>query len=165
MAQSNPRQDTIITTHSPADTETLGQKIGARLRPGDLLALSGELGAGKTCFVRGLARGWGAAERPTSPTFTLINQYHGPDGRLMYHVDCYRLENANDAWSTGLEDVLASGEIVVLEWPERIAEILPGERVWVSIESPGEDERELRFSAVGPRAEELLRGIEDPTAG
>lgn len=160
MTASEQAQAAVITTHSPEDTEALGQRLGALIEPGDVIALSGALGAGKTCFVRGLARGWGAVERPTSPTFTLINEYHRPDGAgQMYHVDCYRLENAGDAWSTGLEDVLASGDIVVIEWPERIADILPGARLWIGIDSPGETDREFHLSASGARAEALLREL------
>lgn len=154
-------QEVIITTHSPEDTEALGDRLGALLEPGDLVALSGLLGAGKTCFVRGLARGWGAAERPTSPTFTLINEYHRQGSvQRMFHVDCYRLEGAGDAWSTGLEDILASGEVVVIEWPERIEDILPGLRLWISIDSPGETDREFRLSASGARAEALLKALD-----
>ena len=161
MTQSAQITATItLTTHSPEETEALGERLGAALHPGDVLALSGELGAGKTCLVRGLARGWGADERPTSPTFTLINHYHRlSDGARMVHVDCYRLADARDAWSTGLEDVLASGDIVVIEWPERIREALPAAYLWAGIDSPGEDERVFHFSASGERAEELIRAI------
>ena len=150
----------VIITHSPESTEALGERLGALLGPGDVIALSGLLGAGKTCLVRGLARGWGAAERPTSPTFTLINEYHRRgSAERMFHVDCYRLEGAGDAWSTGLEDVLASGEIVVIEWPERIQDILPGARLWIGIDSPGDTDREFRLAASGPRAEALLKAL------
>jgi tRNA threonylcarbamoyladenosine biosynthesis protein TsaE len=161
MTHASQAQDTTtLTTHSPAATESLGERLGALLRPGDVIALSGDLGAGKTCFVRGLARGWGAAERPTSPTFTLINQYHRQvDAARMAHVDCYRLEDARDAWSTGLEDILASGDIVVIEWPERIREILPPDRLWIAIDSPAETDREFHISASGPRASDLLRAL------
>src|SRR5512139_771414 len=98
MTHTSQTRDTItLVTHSPEATEALGERLGVRLLPGDVIALSGELGAGKTCFVRGLARGWGAMERPTSPTFTLINLYHRQaDAVQMAHVDCYRLENARD---------------------------------------------------------------------
>ena len=161
MTQAAQTQATMtLTTHSPEATEALGERLGAQLRPGDVIALSGELGAGKTCLVRGLARGWGAAERPTSPTFTLINHYHRPaDGARMVHVDCYRLVDARDAWSTGLEDVLASGDIVVVEWPERIGEALPSAHLWVGIDSPGEDDRVFHFSASGERAGDLIRAL------
>jgi tRNA threonylcarbamoyladenosine biosynthesis protein TsaE len=163
MAATGKFQDTILMTHSPERTEDLGAQLGAQLQPGDLIALSGSLGAGKTCFVRGLARGWGAVERPTSPTFTLINEYHRQgDSHRMFHVDCYRLEGAGDAWSTGLEDVFASGDVVVVEWPERIPELLPGERLWIAIHSPGQDDREFRLSASGSRAETLLRALAAP---
>jgi tRNA threonylcarbamoyladenosine biosynthesis protein TsaE len=160
MDHSEQANATILKTNSPAETEALGERLGASLRPGDLIALAGELGAGKTCLVRGLARGWGAQERPTSPTFTLINEYHQKDGLArMYHVDCYRLEDARDAWSTGLEDVLASGEIVVIEWPERVREILPTDLLWIEIDSTDENSRELRLKAAGSRAGELMAAL------
>jgi tRNA threonylcarbamoyladenosine biosynthesis protein TsaE len=146
-----------LATHSPLETEHLGQHLGQHLQPGDLICLAGDLGAGKTCFVRGLARGWGAVERPTSPTFTLINEYHRQaDARRLYHVDCYRLGSARDAQSTGLDDVLASGDVVVIEWPERILAILPDQRLWIALRDAGEIDRLLLISASGPRAEALL---------
>lgn len=146
-----------ITTNSPEQTEALGERLGWRLRPGDIICLSGVLGAGKTCLVRGLARGWGAVERPTSPTFTLINEYHraGSSAR-MYHVDCYRLADTGDAWSTGLEDVLASGEIVVIEWPERIGALLAGDCLRVTIQDEGVTRRSFALAGAGRRSQELL---------
>src|SRR5687767_4578803 len=96
-----------LTSDSPADTERLGERLGALLDAGDLLCLSGTLGAGKTRLVRGLARGWGAQEHATSPTFTLVNEYTRPndEGLRFYHVDCYRMESIVDAISTGIEDL------------------------------------------------------------
>jgi tRNA threonylcarbamoyladenosine biosynthesis protein TsaE len=147
-----------LITHAPAETEQLGERIGARLRAGDLLCLAGELGAGKTCLTRGLARGWGAVERPTSPTFTLVNEYRRADGARMYHVDCYRLSGEADAWTTGLDDLFDQG-VVVIEWPERIGGALPVERLWVAIGDLGGEDRQLVFSASGERAGELMDGL------
>jgi tRNA threonylcarbamoyladenosine biosynthesis protein TsaE len=162
MPKTDPAPQATLT-HSPDETEALGERLGARLQPGDVIALSGELGAGKTCFVRGLARGWGALERPTSPTFTLINEYHRQTGsERLYHVDCYRLEDAGDARSTGLEDVLAADEVVVIEWPERIKDLLPGSYLWLAIDSLGETDREFHASAFGARADSLLGALAVP---
>jgi tRNA threonylcarbamoyladenosine biosynthesis protein TsaE len=149
-----------LTTHAPAETERLGERIGARLRAGDVLCLAGDLGAGKTCLTRGLARGWGAVERPTSPTFTLVNEYHRADGARMYHVDCYRLSGEADAWTIGLDDLFDQG-VVVIEWPERIGGALPTERLWVAIRDLGGEDRRFTFAAVGGRARELVSGLED----
>src|SRR5512139_2454379 len=111
-----PAVEVVISTDSPEQTEEFGESVGALLLPGDLICLSGDLGAGKTCLVRGIGRGWGALERPTSPTFTLVNEYHRhADARRLVHVDCYRLEDVRDAWSTGLEDLLESNEMIVIE--------------------------------------------------
>ncbi len=150
-----------IVTHRPEETERLGESLGKWLQSGDVLCLSGELGAGKTCLVRGLARGWGAVDHPTSPTFTLINEYQRErDSQRFYHVDAYRLQNAEDAWSLGLEDVLDAAGVVVVEWAERIREALPAQVLWITIEDMGEDDRRLRFEPVGGRAEALIKGLE-----
>jgi tRNA threonylcarbamoyladenosine biosynthesis protein TsaE len=149
-----------ITTHTAAETERLGQKLGGHLRSGDLLCLAGDLGAGKTCLTRGLARGWGAVDHVTSPTFTLINEYRRlRDGQRFYHVDCYRLADEADAWTTGLEDVLDGRAVVVIEWPERIRSILPDERLWLQIRDLGGDSREFTLVAYGERAGRLLDAL------
>ena len=155
---TNERQpDAILVTNTPAETERLGELIGAQLEGGDVVCLSGTLGAGKTCLVRGLARGWGAVEHPTSPTFTLINEYRRPEGsQRFYHVDCYRLAGAADAWTTGLEELFDPVGIMVIEWPERILELLPAERLWVEIRDLGDTSREFTLAAAGHRALDLL---------
>jgi tRNA threonylcarbamoyladenosine biosynthesis protein TsaE len=147
----------VLTTSSPSETEQLGEQIGALLQGGDVLCLSGTLGAGKTCLVRGLARGWGAIERPTSPTFTLINQYRRVQGsQPFYHVDCYRLAGTVDAWTTGLEELFDPSSVMVIEWPERILDILPAERLWIDIRDLGDTSREFALAASGQRALALL---------
>src|SRR5574341_968810 len=149
-----------LTTRSPHETERLGERLGKHLQSGDIVCLSGELGSGKTCFTRGLARGWGAVERPTSPTFTLINEYHRPgDALRLFHMDCYRLADADEAWTTGMEDVLDASGVLVIEWPERIAALLPPGRLWVVFRDMGEQTREIIFSAEGDRAVSLLAAI------
>jgi tRNA threonylcarbamoyladenosine biosynthesis protein TsaE len=147
-----------ITTHSLAETERLGERLGAALRDGDLLCLSGPLGAGKTTLTRGLARGWGAVQRVTSPTFTLINEYRRPaDATRFFHVDCYRLSGPLDAVTTGLEDALDAPGVVAIEWPERIAEMLPAERLWIAIADAGPGARRFTFRADGARAVKLKK--------
>lgn len=149
-----------IVSESPQETERLGERLGAALRPGDVLCLSGELGAGKTCLTRGLARGWGADARVTSPTFTLINEYRRPgDGLRFHHVDAYRLLSADDALTTGLDDVLDAPGVVAIEWPERIAPALPEDCLWVSLEAGAPGHRTLTFRAAGPRGAALLAAL------
>ncbi len=107
-------------SHSPADTEALGEKFGRRAQRGLVLALSGDLGAGKTQFVRGVARGLGCAGRVHSPTFTLVNEYGG--GRLkLFHLDLYRLETAEQILSAGIEEFLSPDGVSVIEWAERLS--------------------------------------------
>lgn len=150
-----------ITTHSPEETEALGERLGRRLEPGDVLCLSGNLGAGKTALTRGLARGWGAIERPTSPTFTLINEYRRADGSArFYHVDAYRLSGPVEAMTTGIEDVLDAPGVTVIEWPERIETLLPADRLWIDIETGGPGERTFILRPQGPRARALVEGLE-----
>lgn len=149
-----------MTSKSPQETEQLGERLGAVLRSGDVLCLSGELGAGKTCLTRGLARGWGADARVTSPTFTLINEYRRPgDALRFHHVDAYRLADADDALTTGLDDVLDAPGVVVIEWPERIAPALPEDCLWVSIADDGPGCRTFTFRAEGPRGAALLEAL------
>ncbi|MEY4916182.1 MAG: hypothetical protein RL616_95 [Verrucomicrobiota bacterium] len=106
-------------SHSPADTEALGEKFGRAATRGWVIALSGDLGAGKTQFVRGVARGLGCAGRVHSPTFTLVNEYGG--GRLkLFHLDLYRLETATQLLSAGIEEYLSPDGMSVVEWAERI---------------------------------------------
>ena len=150
-----------IVTHSPLETERLGGRLGIHLESGDVVCLEGDLGTGKTCLVRGLAHGWGQLGRVTSPTFTLINEYRrASDHTRFYHVDCYRLDNATEAWSLGLEDVLTAPGVVAVEWAERIRAILPAEALWVHIEDAGNDQRRLKLMAYGMRAAALLRSVD-----
>jgi len=148
-------------TASTAETETLGRRIGKQMAAGDLLLLTGTLGAGKTCLARGLAAGWGAVEQPTSPTFTLINEYHRESDKIrFYHADCYRLRGEVDAISTGIEDVLNSDDVLVIEWPERIVGLLPDAWLHIKIEATGDDRRTFSFTACGERAVEFLREVQ-----
>jgi len=108
-----------IISHSPAETEALGEQLGRGARHGLVVSLSGELGAGKTQLVRGVARGLGVTGRVHSPTFTLINEYSG--GRLMlFHLDLYRLETADQILSAGVEEFLSPDGVAIIEWAERL---------------------------------------------
>ncbi len=106
-------------SHSPAETESLGERFGRTVKSGQVIALSGDLGAGKTQFVRGLARGLGVSGRVHSPTFTLVNEYGG--GRLkLFHLDLYRLETAHQILNAGIEEYLSPAGVAVIEWAERL---------------------------------------------
>ncbi len=113
-----------IISHSPAETFSMGEKLASSLRAGDVLALDGDLGAGKTQFIKGIAAGLGHTGAVTSPTFTLVHEYTG--GRLpLYHFDFYRLDSDDDALRIGLDDYLAGGGIVAIEWAGKFPRLLP----------------------------------------
>ena len=132
-----------ILTSSEEETVGAGEQLGASLRPGDVVLLTGQLGAGKTAFVRGLARGVGAvADDVSSPTFTLIQEYNG--GRApLHHVDLYRLQ-AVEVADLGLDELVSGGDIVAIEWAERWDE-RPDDAIEVRIEDTGEDRRQIRI--------------------
>jgi tRNA threonylcarbamoyladenosine biosynthesis protein TsaE len=126
-------------TNSPAETEKIGAALGAILPAGTILAYRGDLGAGKTAFTRGLARGLGYAEPVTSPTYTIVNEYLG--GRLpLFHFDMYRLGSSDDLWDIGWEDYLERGGICAVEWSENVEDALEG-AISVTIEKTGEESR------------------------
>ena len=128
-------------TNSPEETEKVGQALGNVLRPGTILAYEGDLGAGKTAFTRGLARGLGAKEQVTSPTYTIVNEYLG--GRLpLFHFDMYRLASSDDLWDIGWEDYLDRGGVCAVEWSENVAEAME-DAVMICIEKTGEDSRRI----------------------
>ena len=130
-------------THNEAETEALGARLGAVLRPGTVLAYVGTLGMGKTAFTRGLARGLGYTGRVTSPTFNIVNEYEG--GRLpLFHFDMYRLDDADALFDIGWEDYLDRSGVCAVEWSERVSEALPEDTVWVNIaRCPEEDGRRI----------------------
>jgi tRNA threonylcarbamoyladenosine biosynthesis protein TsaE len=137
-------------------TRELGAHLGTLVRAGDILALQGDLGAGKTNFVQGLARGMQITEDVNSPTFILANEYRG--GRLpLYHIDAYRVQDAREARGFGLDDYLDGDGVTVIEWAERVRAALPSDVLWIEFEYLGENERRLTCSAHGTRAADLLR--------
>ena len=125
-------------SHSVEETEELGRRLGAALRPGAAVAYRGELGAGKTAFTRGLARGLGCTARVTSPTFTIVNEYDGPVP--LFHFDMYRLSGPEDLFDIGWDDYLARGGVCAVEWSERAADVLPEGTVSVTIARHRENE-------------------------
>src|SRR2546425_3609147 len=121
-----------ITSARPEETEGAGERLGRTLGPGDVVALTGELGAGKTCFVQGIARGVGVTTRPTSPTFVLVNEYRG---RLpVHHVDAYRTNSVTELADLGLEEMIDGDAVTVIEWAEKAGPLLPKRTIHVHIE-------------------------------
>ena len=130
------------TTNSPEETEALGASLAQELEPGAVLAFTGDLGAGKTAFVRGLARGLGCPGRVTSPTFTIVNEYEG--GRLpLFNFDMYRLGSADELFDIGWEDYLARGGVCAVEWSENVAEALEADCLRVDIRRGERDNQRI----------------------
>jgi tRNA threonylcarbamoyladenosine biosynthesis protein TsaE len=148
-------------SHSPEQTRRLGMRLGALLRAGDVVCLQGELGAGKTTLVQGLAAGWGSLDPVSSPTFILVNVYRRPNEDQLFHFDTYRLESASEAEELDLDAMLNAGPLVI-EWPERMAGVLPSERLWIRLEYIDETQRALSFQATGHRSQQILNSIANP---
>lgn len=131
----------VFYTNAPEETERLGEKLGKILSPGTVIAYRGDLGAGKTAFTRGLARGLGANDRVTSPTYTIVNEYLG--GRCpLFHFDMYRLGSSDELFDIGWEDYLARNGICAVEWSERVTDALE-EPLTICIEKTGENTRKI----------------------
>lgn len=136
------RVETVIS-RSPDETQAVGARLGARLGSGAVVACTGELGAGKTCFLQGLARGLGVTADVTSPTFVLVNQYRG---RLpVYHLDAYRTGSLTELVDLGLEEMLHGDGVTVIEWADKLVPLLPARTIHVSIHGLGDEPREIRI--------------------
>jgi tRNA threonylcarbamoyladenosine biosynthesis protein TsaE len=150
----------VISSKSASETIQIGKNIGSLLQPGDVVALVGELGVGKTQLVKGLAEGVGVG-KPTyisSPSFTLINEYLG---RVpFYHIDLFRLEQEKEVEELGLEDYFQAGGITAIEWADKIAPLLPEEILWIDIHYTGENTRSLEINGKGKHYQELLSEIQ-----
>ena len=128
-------------TNSPEETEALGEKLAKLLTPGAILAYRGDLGAGKTAFTRGLARGLDCREQVTSPTYTIVNEYL--TGRLpLFHFDMYRLASSDDLWDIGWEDYLDRGGVCAVEWSENVDDAMEN-AIYVTIQKTGENSRRI----------------------
>ena len=135
-------------TNSPEETEKIGERLAQKLVPGTVLAYRGDLGAGKTAFTRGLARGLGYREPVTSPTYTIVNEYLG--GRLpLFHFDMYRLQSDDDLWDIGWEDYLDRGGVCAVEWSENVADAMPDGTVYVTIQRSPEGENTRKITITG----------------
>lgn len=130
------------TTSSADETEQLAANIASKLRSGDVLAFRGGLGAGKTAFTRGLARGLGVIDDVSSPTFAIINEYRGT-GMTLYHFDMYRITDYDGLYSTGFFDYLDSGGVLAIEWSENIEAVLPEHTITITITPTGEHTRQI----------------------
>ena len=145
-------------SRSPEQTRSIGMRLGGALQAGDVICLQGNLGAGKTTFAQGIARGWGSLDPVSSPTFIIVNVYRRADQSQLFHMDAYRLDSTPEAEELDLDSMLAQGALLI-EWPERINGLVPSERLWVQLEHIDEEERELKFKSSGKRYDGLLEII------
>ena len=135
-------------THSPEETEAIGEKLAKNLAPGTVLAYRGDLGAGKTAFTRGLARGLGYTEPVTSPTYTIVNEYLS--GRMpLFHFDMYRMSSSDELFDIGWEDYLDRGGVCAVEWSENIEAALPESYLAVDIRRKSDCERDIEIKPIG----------------
>jgi len=154
------REQSIVTTRNVKETLAVGEQLGRRLERGDVVALYGELGSGKTTLTKGIARGLRIQAEVFSPTFTLIHEY---PGRLpLYHVDLYRIQDEEEIWNLGIEEYLYGEGVTVIEWADRMQSLLPSVRLDVSLRAIGEEEREIEFRA---HSERLSRIAEETASG
>ena len=136
-----------LYSRSEEETERLGERLGKLLRPGDVVAFTGGLGMGKTCFVRGMARGMGLDVPVYSPTFSLVNEYRGE--KALYHFDMYRIGDLDDLYSTGFFDYLDTDAVLAVEWSENIAGALPEHTITVAFARDGDEARTITVKGDG----------------
>jgi tRNA threonylcarbamoyladenosine biosynthesis protein TsaE len=134
------------TSSSPEETEAIGRRLARCLKPGMIIALKGTLGAGKTCLTKGIASGLGITENITSPTYTIISEYHGTIP--LYHIDAYRLHSDDDFESTGAGEYLGGQGVAIVEWPERIPASIPKDAVSIQVVITGPQNRTFRIEGI-----------------
>jgi tRNA threonylcarbamoyladenosine biosynthesis protein TsaE len=154
------RKSLRYLTSSDQETINLGRRLGSVLKEGDVIAMAGELGSGKTWFTKGIATGLGVAEEfiITSPSFALVNEYSGRCP--LFHMDIYRLEDISEFFSAGLDEYFYGGGVVVMEWADRWPSVLPEWRVEVKFEIVAEQTRAITFSGDHARTREILENLE-----
>jgi tRNA threonylcarbamoyladenosine biosynthesis protein TsaE len=153
-----------FSSRSPEQTRRLGIRLGKELQAGDVVCLQGDLGAGKTTFVQGVALGWGSQDSVSSPTFIIVNVYRRGDEARLFHMDAYRLDSALEAAELDLEAMLAQGALLI-EWPERVQELIPAECLWIRFEHVDEEEREMKLKSTGKRYDDLLQVVRQAANG
>jgi tRNA threonylcarbamoyladenosine biosynthesis protein TsaE len=153
-----------LFSNSADQTRRLGMQLGSLLRTGDLICLEGDLGAGKTTLVQGIAAGWKSASAVTSPTFVLVNIYKRPDGARLAHLDAYRLESAKEAEPLDIDLLLTQGPVVI-EWAQKIEAALPAERLWMKLFWIDEGRRRLEIAPQGDRYQPIAAGLQETVFG
>jgi tRNA threonylcarbamoyladenosine biosynthesis protein TsaE len=162
LKQELPSVDFL--SHSPEQTRLIGMALGRSLQTGDVICLQGDLGAGKTTFVQGIAQGWSSRDAVSSPTFIIINVYRDSGAGRLFHLDAYRLNSVLEAEELDLNSMLAQGPLII-EWPERMEGLIPPEHLWVMLDHVDQEERRMSFFSHGNRYDDLLEVVRDATAG
>jgi tRNA threonylcarbamoyladenosine biosynthesis protein TsaE len=139
-------------------------RLGALVKSGHTICLTGDLGSGKTTLVQGMAQGWGSTDLATSPSFVLINEYHRPDGEILFHLDAYRLKNTAEGEELDIDGMLSRGTMVV-EWPENIRKALPEHMLSIGMRWMADEHRGLVLTASGDEYRSLLDGIRQQIYG
>ena len=158
LNQSSLAKEQLITSNSAEKTEQFGHNLAQQLKPGDVLAFFGDLGSGKTTLIKGICEGLEVEADITSPTFTLIHEY---SGRLpVYHFDFYRIANSHEVWELGCDEYFYGDGVCLIEWADRVADVLPDDHLRIEIAITGPSEREFQITATGPKSERLLSRLE-----
>jgi tRNA threonylcarbamoyladenosine biosynthesis protein TsaE len=154
----SPSATIELVTRSAAETGQWGERLGEMLRPGQVVALKGPLGAGKTCLAQGIARGLGVSEPVTSPTFVIVSEYRTAGDVTLYHIDCYRLaeQGATEAVGIGVDELLDGEGICLVEWAERIAPLLPPEHMTVTLAPVDHEARRVSACASGAQYVDIV---------
>lgn len=151
-------------SRSPDQTRRIGARLGGALQAGDMICLQGDLGAGKTTFVQGVAQGWGSLDSVSSPTFIIVNEYRRADESRLFHMDAYRLDSTPEAEQLDIDSMLADGALLI-EWPERIDGLVPVDNLWITFEHIDDEEREMKFKSSGKRYDDLLQTLRHAVFG
>jgi len=152
------QQSLEFISRSAEQTRRVGMRLGSLLQVGDLICLVGDLGAGKTTFVQGIAAGWGSPDSTTSPSFVLVNVYRRPEGGRLHHMDSYRLDGPREAEDLDIDEMLESGPLVV-EWADRVKQVFPDEYLWISMRWIEDTQRDMVLTAHGIRYAFLLENL------
>jgi tRNA threonylcarbamoyladenosine biosynthesis protein TsaE len=153
-----------VISRSPTQTRRIGMRLGEMLQPGDVIGLEGNLGAGKTTIVQGIASGWGSYDSVSSPTYVLVNVYRRLDRNQLFHLDAFRLENSEEAIDLDIDAMLDQGPLLV-EWADRIKEALPENYLWINMRLINDEQRDFIVNARGDRHKTLLARFREDIYG
>ena len=153
-----------VISRSPTQTRRIGMRLGEMLEPGDVIGLEGNLGAGKTTLVQGIASGWGSYDSVSSPTYVLVNVYRRLDRKQLFHLDAFRLTSPEEAIDLDIDAMLDQGPLLV-EWADRIEEALPEDFLWINMRFINDEQRDFIVHARGDRHKNLLERFREEIYG